>query len=98
MDDLRRKLERMQRNIERIDGRHSITEILNPAFMRSNTPFANFEAMCAAIGVHSAEEFTALPDDEWETHVRTTTRFQSWEEMQQAAAGAWAQTRLTEGL
>lgn len=62
--------------------------------MAKHTRFPTFEALCAAAGIHTAEEFEACPDDQWETHIRASTPFRSWEEMQQAAGQEWMLRRL----
>lgn len=85
-------LKRFSQRLERlkdIGDSVPLVEVLSPDFMRARTKFATFEAMCEAVGIKSAEEFKAFPDDQWELHVRAHTAFSSWEEMQQAAGQEW---------
>jgi hypothetical protein len=98
LDGFQRQIRQLQDNIASLGGEHSATEIFNPRFMRTRTSFPTFEAMCAAAGISTAEEFTAMPDKVWERHVQATTPFESWDAMQQAAGEAWAQARLHDGL
>lgn len=98
MDDFQRKIQRLADNISSLGGRHPVTEILSPEFMSAHTSYGTFEEMCAAVGVTTAEEFTAMPDTVWEAHVRAHTQFPSWEAMQKAGGEAWAKRRLLDGL
>lgn len=97
MDDPRRQPEQKQRKMERPNGRHSVAEIMSPAFMREHTPFDTFEEMCDAVGVTTTEQFAAFPAEAWDEHVRATTQYTSWDEMQRAAGEAWAARRVPEG-
>lgn len=98
IDAFQRQIKKLQNIVANLGGQYSITEVLDPAFMRARTSFGTFEEMCAAAGIHTAEQFTAMPDDVWERHVRATTSFQSWETMQQAAGEAFVARRLRQGL
>jgi hypothetical protein len=95
-------LRRLQDNLRGLSqtGSVPLTEVLSPAFMRSHTRFASFEAMVEAspFAVQSAEDFAAIPNDERDAFVRSATTFQSWEAMQQAGGAAWAKERLLKGL
>ena len=55
--------------------------------MSRNTPFRSLSEMVQAGGFNAttAEEFQAIPDQEWDEHVRNTTRFSSWKDMLSAA-------------
>jgi hypothetical protein len=93
-----RGLEQLQRNARALDGTHNIPleELFSPAFMRGCSRFSTFREMLDAspFTVHSADDFRTVPDADWDAYVRQTTRFASWEAMQQAAAVEWAKARL----
>jgi hypothetical protein len=95
-------LRRLQENLEGLSETHRVplTSKLSPAFMQHHTQFASFEAMLAAspFPVESAEDFTAIPDDEWDAFVRHVTRFHSWEEMQKEAGVEWVKQQLLKGI
>lgn len=96
-DDFRRQLNKFADRVKRAvppGGQVSITEILTPAFMAQHTQFPTFEAMCEAVGIMTAEDFTAFPDVEWEAHVRTTTRFSSWKAMKEKGGQLYFKRRI----
>jgi hypothetical protein len=68
--------------------------------MAKHTPFSSFEAMLRAspFEVETAEDFKAIPDDEWDVFIRKTTPFDSWQEMQKEAGVEWLRERLLNGL
>jgi hypothetical protein len=73
----------------------SLSELLDPDFMRRYTDFGSFEEMVQeGFGVTSAEEFLAIPDDQGEAHVVGRTRFQSWQQMQGKAGEELMARRL----
>ncbi len=73
-----------------------LVQVLSPDFVRQHTKFSTFEEMCEAVGITTAEEFTAFSDEEWERHVRANTSFASWEEMQQAGGQQWFERKWKE--
>ena len=48
--------------------------------------------------VESAEDFAAIPDEEWDAFVSKNTSYSSWEEMQKGAAKDYTKRQLTKGL
>jgi hypothetical protein len=81
-----------------LDGSHRVPlgELFNPAFMRGCSRFGTFQELLDAspFTVRSAEDFKAIPDAEWDAHVRQNTRYSSWQEMRQAAVVEWTKARL----
>jgi hypothetical protein len=95
-------LRRLQENLEGLSETHRapLTAILSPAFMQHHTRFASFEAMLAAspFSVETAEDFTAIPGDEWDAFVQRVTSFHSWEAMQKEAGVQWVKEQLLKGI
>ena len=85
-------LERIKRNAQRIHGTRSVRldELFPPDFMREHTKFASVDEMVekSPFTVNSAEDFKAIPDDDWDEYVRKHTQFHSWQEMVNRAATA----------
>jgi hypothetical protein len=102
LSDVKRKLDRMSKNVQALSGSHDIpaSELFPPTFMRLHTKVASFEALFEAGGfkVESQDDFEAIPDAEWENLVRSHTSFSSWHEMQEKAAAEYFMRRLKAGL
>lgn len=92
------ELQKLQKRLEELDGSHQIPfdEMFEPAFMIEFTDFTSIDEMFEASGykVENDEDFAAIPDAEWDQFVARTTRFASWEEMQQEAGNRWVQKKL----
>lgn len=97
-EDALRKLGDLQRRLEQLDGKHSVSfeELFPSEFMLRNTDFPSIDVMFEASGyqVESTEDLAAIPDAEWDNYIQGRTRFQSWEEMKGAAVQEWAIRRL----
>ena len=98
LDELQRKLKDLGRRAESISGRQNVPlpELLTPDFIRQCSRFHSVEEMFEASGfkIESAEDFTSIPDDEWDDFIRANTSFLSWEAMLGEASGKWAARRL----
>lgn len=88
-------LEDLERKLRELDGTHSVplAELMPDDFIRRHTDFATLGKMLDASGLtlESQEDFES---DEWDAFVAERTSFESWEEMQQKAAGEWVGRRL----
>lgn len=97
-----RGLRRLQENLEELSDTHNVPfpELFSREFMQEHTDYQSFEAMLDAspFDVTTAEEFKAIPDDDWELFIRKVTRFDSWLEMQKEAGIQWLRGRLLSGL
>ena len=95
-------LRRLQENLKGLSDTRQVplTEMLSPAFMQHHTRFASFEAMLAAspFSAETAEDFKAIPEDDWDAFVRRETRFHSWEAMQKEAGVQWVKDQLLKGI
>ena len=88
-------LEDLERKLKDLDGTHSVPleELMPDDFIRRHTDFATLGEMLDASGLtlESQEDFES---GEWDAFVAERTRFESWEEMQQKAAGEWVGRKL----
>jgi len=81
----------LKRRIQQIPASEnvSLVELFNSSFMMSNTKSTDFRAFLALGGYSDdADAFKAIPDAEFDDHVRKHSRFASWSEMKNAAAAA----------
>jgi hypothetical protein len=97
-----RGLRRLQENLRAVSGTNEVPfpELFSPAFMRKHSSHDSIESLIRAGGwsVRSEQDFTAIPDAEWDAHVREHTRFPSWADMKRSAAEEWIAAKLTKGL
>lgn len=86
-------LEKLQRNLEKLDGEHQLklTELVTDDFARKNTNFQSAQAFLDASGIKSEE---GIGTEALDAFIAANTRFESWEEMMQAAGSDWAIRQL----
>lgn len=101
LDDFLNGINRLQRRLERIEGTQSISfkELFPDEFMLLHTDFESISAMLDASGfrVENAEDFAAIPDDQWDAFIKARSRFDSWEAMRAAAGAEWISNQLRDG-
>lgn len=97
-DQFRHRLRKLEDNLADLAGEHSVpaNELFSADFMRRHSKYASFDAMVQAspFEVASAEDLEAIPDDEWDAFVRSSTQFDSWEQMMGRASEEWMHRRL----
>ena len=97
-DKLANKLDRMAKGAEELSETDSIslTELLSPEFISSHTKFANANEMFDASGfkIESQEDFTAIPDKDWDEFIQSISSFSDWQSMLNEAGSAWAAKKL----
>lgn len=86
LEEARQKLQKLE-DIKQV----SLGQLLTPEFVSANTKFSNLDDMFQNSGfkADTAEDFAAIPDDEWDQFIASSTNFQTWEEMQKAAFQAF---------
>lgn len=98
LDKLQRKLTELSNNARKLNGAHEVpvTELLSRAFLSKHTRFSSAEELFENSGfrIDDAEDFKAIPDDEWDTYIRSISRFSNWKDMMTAAAGDWMKKKL----
>ena len=87
-------LERLQRNLEKVDGTHEVTgrDLLTDDFIRANTNnFQTYDAFINASGIKSQDD---IGTEAFDNFVAANTRFANWGEMFQAAGTEWMKRQL----
>lgn len=77
-------------NLANLGDRISFPDMFPPQFMVQHSNFGTIEELFEKSGfkVESAEDFEAIPDNEWETFITQNTNFNSWEDMQKTAGNS----------
>ncbi|WP_105258114.1 hypothetical protein [Pseudoalteromonas sp. T1lg88] len=95
-------LKKFTENVKQLQGNHLVKflDVMSPEFISGCSPFKNLDELFAASGfkIESKEDLEAVPSDEWEHFIVTTTTFESWEEMQRQAVAAYVKKQLSKGL
>lgn len=98
LDKLQKDLKQMQKAARELENTKEISfdELFNPKFMTSYTNFNSFNELLIAGGykVNNVKDFEAIPDDEFDNHVQSSTRFSSWEEMYDKATEQYFTKKL----
>jgi hypothetical protein len=96
LDEIRQKLEALQRRAQNLSGPVAFEDLFPPEFMRRYTDFTSIDDLVAASGhnVQSTEDFEAIPQAEWDALIQAKTRFKSWEALQAKAGEEYVERRL----
>jgi len=93
-----RHLNDLSRKAKALHGtrRVRIDELFPRAFMRKYTRYGSFDEMVKGSGfkVENEEDFTAIPDADWDRLVKSVTRFESWHAMREQATADWSAKKL----
>ena len=92
-----KKLNDIQKKAEAINKQSvPISEVLTPTFLQRFTPFASADEMYEASGfkIETAEDFAAVPGDEWDGFIRSVSSFPDWQSMLDKAGKEWATKKL----
>lgn len=99
---LNSNIEQLKNNLEEISNTNQLRfdELFNAEFLSEQTSFTSLDDMFDKSGfkVESADDVKAIPDQEWEDFIIANTSFESWEDMQKAAAVAVLSKRMHQGL
>ncbi len=95
-------LKRLAENAKKLEGTTTVMvmDLFSPAFMSKYTKSHDFGSFCELGGftVETAEDFAAIPDEDWEAHVIASSSFSSWAEMQQSAGAEYLKAQLFKGM
>lgn len=98
LDELQNKLSDLARKAEELDGQHSVlvSELLTDSFVLQHTSFSTADEMFKASGfkIETQEDFAAIPDNDWDNHIRSISSFEGWQSMLGAAGQEWAKRKL----
>lgn len=67
----------------------SYETLFNPRFMQQNTSFVSIDVFIKEIGLKNFSDIEQLDASVLTNFIRKETKFNSWEEMQQQAVGAY---------
>lgn len=95
-------LDKLRKNLSELSGTSEVklVDLMDAEFVSGCSQYASLEELFEASGfkIESKEDFLKIPDDEWDQFVTRNTSFESWLEMQKAAALAYAKKKLFSGL
>lgn len=97
LKEFQKKLDDMAKAAKRLDGSTVSFDVLfNKTFMKKYTVFATFDELLDAGGfiVNSQEDFEAIPDDVFDKHIKSYTKFKSWADMLNEASSQYAAKKL----
>lgn len=93
LDQLQKRLKNLERKAGELDGSSvPMTEVITPEFLQGCSRFSSLEEMIDARGfsVESQEDFTAIPDEQWDEFISANTSYDSWRAMLDAAGAEYA--------
>jgi len=97
-DEFGKKLKKMQKAAEEMEGTHEVPmdELLSDSFVQKNTKYQSADEMFEKSGfkIDSPEEFAAIPDAEWDVFIRGNTKFPNWEEMLGEASADYSSRKM----
>jgi len=96
-DKVKKRLKDLSKRAQALQGHQpALGELFPPGFMQKHTEFVDIEAMLKAGGfqVNSTEDLKAVPIDQLNAFVARSTKFQSWEAMQETGVREWAVSKL----
>lgn len=98
LKEVQRKLDDLSRRAKKLDGQHSIpmADLLTPTFISKCSRYNSVEELFNASGfsVKTQEDFSAIPNDEWDEFIGKNTTYGNWQEMLSAAGAEWARKEL----
>lgn len=97
-DELSKELKKISKNAKRLDGVNEIPfdDLFTKQFMLKYTNFSTFDELLEAGNfiVNSEEGFLAIPDDLFDDHIRSVTKFKTWQSMLDKATELWVDKEL----
>ncbi|WP_196606606.1 hypothetical protein [Pectinatus frisingensis] len=102
LDNVLNNLQKLADNAKKLDGTHNVSfsELFTEAFMSKHTNQSSIEDFISEGGfvVNSAEDFKAIPDEEFDIHVKNNSDFDSWKEMYTKASKEYVIAKMKDGL
>tara|TARA_B100001059_G_C17787769_1_gene558202 strand:- start:349 stop:663 length:315 start_codon:yes stop_codon:yes gene_type:complete len=95
-------LDKLRKNLSELSGASEVklVDLMDAEFVSGCSQYSSLEELFEASGfkIESKEDFSAIPDDEWEQFITSSTTFDSWLEMQKSAVASYAKKKLLGGL
>ncbi len=95
-DELEKKLKNIAEKAENISGRIPFDILFNADFMKKYTKFTSMSEMLekSEFEVKNAEDFSKIPEDEWDKYVKENTSFENWDAMKVQAGKLYVKKEL----
>ena len=97
-DELSKELKTISKNAQRLDGENQVSfeDLFDKFFMEKYTNFSSFDELLEAGNfiVNSEEDFLAIPDDLFDSHINSVTKFETWQTMLDKATELWVEKEL----
>lgn len=98
LDDLSKYLKNIEKNAKELEKTTSVSfdVLFNSKFMQKYTSFSTFDELLKAGNyvVNSKEDFEAIPDNEFDKHISTCTKFDNWKDMLNTATNEYVTKKL----
>ncbi|MEI4930731.1 hypothetical protein [Aeromonas caviae] len=95
-------LKQLESNLKKLSNTTQLTlaELMPSSFISSCSKFSSIDELFEASGfkIESADDFAAIPDDEWDLFIQQNTTYKNWLDMQQSAASEYAKATLYKGM
>lgn len=97
-DKLQNRLKQMEKGIKELEGHNHVSfdDLFTSEFMWKYTNFSSLDELLNAgnFKVQSQEDFESIPENELDSHIASTTKFKSWENMLSEATSQYAIKKL----
>lgn len=99
-DELQRKLNTLENNAKKLTGEHTLSakELFPISFMQENTNVSSLQELFPSYDVSSDATFSKIPSSVIEQSVKEHTKFNSWDELKEAAVKAYVERKLFENV
>lgn len=98
LNDIQKQLKNIENGSRELAKKKSVSfnELFTDSFMKKYTDFPNLEAMLKTFGYNdfTNEDFLAIPDEEINQKVSSSTKFDSWQAMIDKAAELYALDKM----
>jgi hypothetical protein len=98
LEKFQKDLKNLATKARDLDGSHEIPmqELLNRAFMQKYTRVSSFTELVEKSGfdVKSEADLKAVPDDAWDSYIRSISSFSNWDSMLSKAGELWVTKKL----
>lgn len=98
LDKFQKDLKNLANRARGLDGSHEIPmdELLSDTFLRKYARISSFSELIEKSGfdVKSEADLRAIPDDAWDSYIRSISSFVSWDAMLSKAFEQWTARKL----
>ncbi len=86
----------IERKAKEASGSIDLTDLFSDEYMHQRTRFSSFEEFLQSGGydIQCSDDFEAIPESEFDLHVRTQTSFLDWPDMQKDAYAFYMEQKL----